>query len=237
MAEFALTGPVSVAGTVALNAAGDVVQQPGATIDPIDLTIVSSGGSITLTASVTASGNVTLSAANDIIETTAGSLSAPTLTATSTAGKVVMTSLNSVAGVSGSAQQGFSFTDNGDFSVGGSGITTTTGSVYLAAEGDGFGTITQTGPIVGPSLFAVALTDVRLNGAVNSVGTVSGNSGVEFDFKNATPTLTVGSVVYYTSSSNATPQLLTSPPGISGNDFDFELLRKRCRFNRRKFGS
>ncbi len=43
---------------------------------------------------------------------------------------------------------------------------------------------------------------------------------IEFDFKNATPTLTVGSVVYYTSSSNATPQLLTSPPGISGNDFN-----------------
>ena len=87
-----------------------------------------------------------------------------------------MTSLNSVASVSGSAQQGFSFTDNGDFSVGGSGITTTTGSIFLWADGDGFGTITQTSPIVGPALVAMANVDVNLNTATNAVATVGGTA-------------------------------------------------------------
>ena len=67
--------------SAALNAAGDIVQQGGATIDPTDLTMVSTNGGITLNASVTASGSVTLSAANDIIETTTGSIDASTLSA------------------------------------------------------------------------------------------------------------------------------------------------------------
>jgi filamentous hemagglutinin family protein len=215
-----LSGPLTVAGTVALNAAGDVVQTSGASIDPTDLTIVSTSGGITLNTSVTASGSVTLSAANDIIETTTGSVFTPTLSAISATGKVVMTSLNSVASVSGSAQQGFSFTDNGDFSVGGSGITTTTGSIFLWADGDGFGTITQTSPIVGPALLAMANADVNLNTATNAVATVGGTAGGEFVFKNAAPTLTVGPVSYFTSTASTTPLLVTSPAAVSGGDCD-----------------
>ncbi len=65
---IALSGPLTIAGTAALNAVGDIVQQGGATIDPTDLTMVSTAGGITLNTSVTATGSVTLRAANDIIE-------------------------------------------------------------------------------------------------------------------------------------------------------------------------
>ena len=167
----------------------------------------------------TGAGSLTLTAGGDIVQTLAAPITASTLAATSATGKVVLTDgANLVSSVSGSAFQGFSFRNNGDISVGG--ITTTTGSIFLEAAGDGFGTITQTAPIGGPALFAVAVNDVRLNSALNSVTTLSGVSGGEFDFTNASPTLTIGPVSYFASGKILTPELLTSPAGVSGAGCD-----------------
>jgi filamentous hemagglutinin family protein len=217
-----LAGPLTIAGTATLNAAGDVVQQSVAPIDPTDLTIVSTGGSITLNTSIIATGTVTLSAANDIIETTAGSLSAPTLSAISQTGRVVMTAdsdvgSNEVSSISGSAPLGFSFVNNGDLAVGG--ISTTTGAIFLQAnvsEGSA-GNITQTAPISGAALVALASDDVNLTIPGNSIGTVAGTAGDMFSFTNARPALTVGPVSYF--SSDDTSVLNTFSGGITGSCF------------------
>ena len=178
-------------------------------------------GNISIAAPIraTGAGSLTLTAGGDIVQTLGAPIDATTLTATSAAGKVVLTDGgNFVSSISGSAPEGFSFRNNGNISVGG--ITTTTGSIFLDAAGDGFGTITQTGPIVGPALFAVAFNDVRLNSALNSVTTLSGVAGGEFDFRNASPTLTIGPVSYFASGKILTPELLTSPAGVSGGGCD-----------------
>jgi filamentous hemagglutinin family protein len=211
-----LSGPLTIAGTVGLNAAEDIVQEGAATIDPTDLSMVSTAGGITLNSSVTATGSVTLTAANDIIEIAgapgpvllpSGSIVTPTLSATSSAGRVVLTLSNTVDSVSGSAPAGFSFFNSGALDVGGAGISSTAGSIALETI---TGSITQTGPVRGLALFADAGSDgtgdVILNNPANAVGTLAGGASGNFRFANNNGSdLAIGTVNYFVSADTAVP--------------------------------
>jgi filamentous hemagglutinin family protein len=219
-----LSGPLAITGTAALNAAEDIVQEGGATIDPTDLTMVSTAG-ISLNSSVTATGSVTLTAANDIIEIAgapgpvllpSGSIVTPTLSATSSTGRVVLTLSNTVDSVSGSAPAGFSLFNSSALEVGAAGISSTAGSIALETI---TGSITQTGPVRGLALFADAGSDgtgdVVLNNPNNAVGSLAGAAFGSFQFANSAGAgLTVGTVNYFVSSETDVPDLSTNA-GVS----------------------
>ena len=176
---------------------------------------------ISINDALTASGagsSLSLTAGGDIIETFDGSIVAPALSATSSAGRVVLAAFNTVGSVSGSAPGGFSFFNSGALNVGGAGITSGGGSIAL---GTITGSITQTGPLQGAALFALAGSDgtgdIILNNADNAIGTLAGVASGNFQVANGRAAgLTIGAVTYFTSSESDIPIPLTSAGVAAG---------------------
>ena len=173
------TGTLTVAGDLTVNKAADTPAVAAATDPVYDLTIGTTGNTVSVSGSLTA-GSVLIGTATDAALTVSGTMQADSVTVQGDTGAATLT----VSGAKSSATIGaLNLNKSGTVSVGNSGAVVVTGDTVFAKDSTGDFTVNGTGAKVSLQNVTFAKDDTGTNkvnvqsGSVTIDGTLTANSG------------------------------------------------------------